>query len=78
MKPAPTPHLPEGTRWERLDYALRTVFTVSKEALLKAEEKQKQKWQKKRVKKNTLESTCHAISYYELHSLSCQVDYCPK
>ena len=41
MKPKPGPPLPEGTPWDRLDRAFRTVLTVPKEALLKAEAKAK-------------------------------------
>jgi hypothetical protein len=51
MKRAPTPSLPEGTPWERLDHAFRTVLTVSKEALLKEEARLKRLRQKKRAKK---------------------------
>jgi hypothetical protein len=51
MKPAPAPQLPEGTPWERLDRAFRTVITVPKEALLREERKLKQRRRKKRAKK---------------------------
>lgn len=49
MKPASAPSLPDGTPWERLDRAFRSVFTVPKEKLLKEEAKLKQ--QHKRAKK---------------------------
>jgi hypothetical protein len=50
MKPAPAPDLPQGTPWERLDRAFRTIIRVPKEALLKEEAKQKRR-RKKRAKK---------------------------
>lgn len=51
MKPAPAPDVPGATPWERFDNAVRNVFNVSKEALLKEEAKQKQQRAKKRAKK---------------------------
>lgn len=55
MKPALTPpKLPEGTPWERLDRAFRTVLNVSKEALLKEEATlKKSRARKKRAKRKT-------------------------
>jgi hypothetical protein len=53
-KPAPAPHVPGATPWERFDNAIRSVFKVSKEALLKEEAKLKrQKAKKKRGKKRS-------------------------
>jgi hypothetical protein len=52
MKLPAAPKLPEGgTPWERLDRTFRKVLTVPKEALLQAEQKQKQKRDKKRAGK---------------------------
>lgn len=51
MKPLPPPHVPGDTEAERMSNALRTVLTVSKEDLLKAEEKWKRQRDKKRAKK---------------------------
>lgn len=41
MKPAPAPSVPGDTESERFDNAVRKIFTVSKEALLKEETKLK-------------------------------------
>jgi hypothetical protein len=41
MKPLPAPPVPGKTEAERFDNAVRKMFTVSKEALLKEEAKQK-------------------------------------
>ena len=41
MNPLPAPYVPGNTEAERMDNAVRKMFTVSKEALLKAEAKQK-------------------------------------
>ena len=43
MKPAPAPSVPGNTEAARMDNAVRQMFTVSKEALLKEEAKQKHK-----------------------------------
>jgi hypothetical protein len=43
MKPIPTPHVPGKTEFERFDNAVRQVLTVSKEELLKQEEREKRK-----------------------------------
>jgi hypothetical protein len=52
MKPAPAPHVPGNTEAERFDSAVRKMFTVSKEAVLKAEAKWKlARERKKRAKK---------------------------
>ena len=49
MKPTPSVH--GDTPWERLDSAVRAVFKVPKEALLKEEKRQKKIRQKKREKR---------------------------
>jgi len=41
MKPLPAPHVPGNTEAARMNNAVRQMFTVSKEALLKAEAKEK-------------------------------------
>lgn len=51
MKSAPS--VPGDTPWERLDSAVRTIFTVPKDALLKEEKRQKKMRQKKREKKQS-------------------------
>jgi hypothetical protein len=50
MKPLPAPHVPGKTESERFDNALRHVFTVSKDDLLKREAQEKKtKSRKKRM-----------------------------
>jgi hypothetical protein len=39
MKPLPAPDVPGNTPWERLDSAVRKVFSVPKSALLKDEKR---------------------------------------
>lgn len=51
MKPAPAPEVPGNTPWEKLDSAVRAVFSVSKDALLKEEARLKRLREKKRAKK---------------------------
>ncbi|MFZ0300163.1 MAG: hypothetical protein WAM13_17560 [Candidatus Sulfotelmatobacter sp.] len=51
MKPLPAPHVPGKTEFERFDNAVRRVLTVSKEELLKREEREKHKPEVKRPKK---------------------------
>ena len=52
MKPLPAPHVPGNTEQERMDYAVRKMFTVSKEDVLKEEARQKRaRARKKRTKK---------------------------
>lgn len=53
MKPAPAPDLPGTTEFERFDNAVRTVFSVSKKDLLKAEEE----WKRDRAKKKQAKKT---------------------
>jgi hypothetical protein len=54
MKPAPAPNVPGNTEAERFDNALRKMFTVSKEDLLKEEAKWKRtRARKKRIKKRS-------------------------
>lgn len=50
MKPEPAPHVPGNTDAERMDNAVRKLFTVSKEDFLKDEaQRKKAKERKKRV-----------------------------
>ncbi|MEK6322503.1 MAG: hypothetical protein AABN33_12560 [Acidobacteriota bacterium] len=53
MKPASSVPVPGDTPWERLDSAVRTIFKVPKDALLKEERRQKKMRQKKRDKKQS-------------------------
>ena len=46
MKPAPSPNVSGNTEAERFDNALRKMFTVSKEEVLRAEAK----WKRARAK----------------------------
>jgi hypothetical protein len=41
MKPLPAPNVPGKTEFERFDNAMRQVLTVSKEELLKREQREK-------------------------------------
>jgi len=50
----PAPKVPGKTPWERLDNAVRSVFSVPKEAVLKEEAKLKRLRQKKRAKKKAI------------------------
>jgi hypothetical protein len=43
MKPAPAPDVAGNTPWERLDSAVRQIFTVSKEAVVQSEAAAKRK-----------------------------------
>lgn len=53
MKPLPVPDVPGNTEAERFDNAVRKMFTVSKEELLKREAKWKRaRARKKRAKKS--------------------------
>lgn len=49
MKPQPAPHVPGNTEAERLDNAVRKIFSVSKEDLLKREAE----WQRAQAKKRS-------------------------
>jgi hypothetical protein len=49
MKPEPAPKVAGKTPWKRLDNAVRHIFTVSKEDILKEEAKHK----RPRIKKQT-------------------------
>ncbi len=52
MKPIPPPIIPGKTEYERFDNAVRQVLTVSKEELLKREERERHKPEVKRPKKS--------------------------
>jgi hypothetical protein len=54
MKPLPTPHVPGKSEFERFDNAVRQVLTVSKDELLKREQREqdkKEREEKRRPKK---------------------------
>ncbi len=51
MKPLPAPHVPGKTEFQRFDNAVRQVLSVSKEELLKREEREKHTVPKKQSKK---------------------------
>jgi hypothetical protein len=51
MKPLPMPSVPGKTEFERFDNAVRKIFTVSKDDLLKMEAREKRKKQRKPAKK---------------------------
>jgi hypothetical protein len=51
MKPLPAPNVPGKTEAERFDNALRRVFTVSKDDLLKKEAREKRKKERKKEQK---------------------------
>jgi len=51
MKPLPPPHVPGSTDAERMNNALRTVLSVSKGDLLKAEAKWKRARQRNKPAK---------------------------
>ena len=52
MKPLPAPNVPGNTDAERFDNAVRKIFSVSKEELLKREAKEKKSREcKRRTKK---------------------------
>ena len=52
MKPLPPPNVHGTTEAERMDNAVRQMFSVSKEDLLKAEMKEKRSRLKKKAKKH--------------------------
>ena len=52
MKPAPAPSVPGETEAERMDNAVRKMFSVSKEDILKEEAKwNRDRARRKRIKK---------------------------
>jgi hypothetical protein len=51
MKPLPAPRVPGKTESERFDNALRQVFSVSKDELLKREAREKRKKERKTEQK---------------------------
>jgi len=50
MRPLPAPHVPGKTEFERFDNAVRQVLTVSKEELLKREERDRRDREKAKSK----------------------------
>jgi hypothetical protein len=53
MKPLPAPRVPGDTEAERFDNAVRKMFTVSKEELLKVEAREKRaRERRKRAKRS--------------------------
>lgn len=48
MKPEPAPNVKGKSPWDRFDNAVRAVFSVSKEEVLKEEAKLKRQREKKR------------------------------
>jgi len=51
MNPLPAPQVPGSTDYERFDNAVRMVFSVPKDVIVKAEAKLKKQREKKRAKK---------------------------
>ena len=51
MKPLPAPNVPGKSESERFDNALRHVFTVSKDDILKREAKEKRSKERKKEQK---------------------------
>ncbi len=52
MKPLPAPYVPGDTDAERMDNAVRRMFTVSKQQVLRREAAMKTQPRKKRAKKS--------------------------
>jgi hypothetical protein len=50
MKPLPAPSVPGKTEHQRFDNALRQIFTVSKDDILKKEAKEKRPRERKKKK----------------------------
>jgi hypothetical protein len=50
MKSAPAPHVPGNSEQERMDYAVRKMFTVSKQDVLKEERRQARARARKRAR----------------------------
>jgi len=53
MKPQPPPQVPGSTEAERMDNAVRKLFTVSKEDYLKEESRLKRRRDRKKLAKKT-------------------------
>ena len=54
MKPLPAPNVPGKSEFQRFDNAMRQVLTVSKDELLKREQREKQAPERRRrAKKNS-------------------------
>jgi hypothetical protein len=51
MKPLPPPHVPGNTEAERMDAAVRKMFSVSRTDVLKQKAKEKREREKKRAAK---------------------------
>jgi hypothetical protein len=51
MKPAPAPHVPGNTEAERMDNAVRKIFSVSKEEVNQREREWKQARKRKKATK---------------------------
>jgi hypothetical protein len=51
MKPLPAPSVPGNTQFERFDHAVRKMFTVSKEDVLKEEAKRARARARKKLAK---------------------------
>jgi hypothetical protein len=49
MKQLPVPDVPGNTPWEKMDNAVRKIFSVSKDAFKKEETKRKRNRAKKRA-----------------------------
>ncbi len=67
MKPQPAPSVPGNSEAARMDFAVRKMFSVSKEDFLKKETKyQEVQAQKKRAKKQRLKRPKFSLSrHYE-------------
>jgi len=48
MKPSPAPDIPGNTPWQRLDSAVRAIFSVPKDEFLKREAQLKKRRGKKK------------------------------
>ncbi len=51
MKPLPAPDVPGNTPWERMDNAVRAIFSVPKDSFLKKEARAKKRREKKKRSK---------------------------
>ena len=72
MKSEPAPEVSGNTPWERLDSAVRTAFSVPRDALLKEEAKIKRRREKAKAKKSEHghDDTVRAKRKNGAHSLS--------